>query len=198
LPSPADRGWHRGQLDRGSIGLQLLTGRQPSVWKGRAAFLPATPYHENHQVQLLPGLPAEAWPGDNAIVTLADAGAGALARETAKAGSVTSPAARTWPSTSAESWPLACRRPCGSVSSRAACSPQLADQDATIVQLSRLGTDDLLAIRRQLTPTGRWVCQRCGRLWQDPRHPGRRWYDLVDDGPHVCPNCFSYSLTHPM
>jgi hypothetical protein len=76
---------------------------------------------------------------------------------------------------------------------------QLADQDAVIVQLSRLGTGDLPAIRRQLTPTGRWVCQRCGRLWQDPRPPGRRWYDLVDDdGPHVCPNCFSYSLSHPM
>ena len=67
------------------------------------------------------------------------------------------------------------------------------------MQLSRLGTDDLPAIRRQLTPTGRWACQRCGRLWQNPHHPGRRWYDLVDDdGPHVCPNCFSYSLTHPM
>jgi hypothetical protein len=76
---------------------------------------------------------------------------------------------------------------------------QLADQDAMIGQLSRLGTGDLSAIRRQLNPTGRWVCQRCGRLWQDRRHPGRRWYDLVDDdGPDVCPNCFSYSFTHPM
>ena len=72
-------GWDRGQLDRGTIGLQLLTGRRPTLWNGRAAFLPATPYHENHQVHLLPGLPAEAWPRDKAMVTLADAGAGALA-----------------------------------------------------------------------------------------------------------------------
>jgi hypothetical protein len=45
--------------------------------------------------------------------------------------------------------------------------------------------------------TGRWACQRCGRLWHDPRRPGRRWYDLTDDGPHVCPGCFSYAFTHP-
>lgn len=32
-----------------------------------------------------------------------------------------------------------------------------------------------------------------------PRHPGRRWYDVIDDdGPHVCPNCFCYLFTHPV
>jgi hypothetical protein len=112
--------WHaRGQ----GFKLQLLTGRQPSVWNGRAAFLPATPYHENHEVQLLPGLPAEAWPRDKAVLTLVDAGAGALALRHSDIWLGTSPAARTWSPTSAESWPLACRRRRESVSSRAASSP---------------------------------------------------------------------------
>jgi hypothetical protein len=191
-------GWDRAPLDRGGIGLQLLTGRRPTLWNGRAAFLPATPYHENYEVQLHYGLPDEGWPRDKAIVILADAGADALALR------------------HGESW-------LGHIIGRpdlvafigrvvAAGLPptarvrvqqgrllvQLADQDAISGQLSRLGTGDLPGIRRQLTPTGRWVCQRCGRLWQYPRHPGHRRYDLVDDGPHVCPNCFSYSLTHPM
>ena len=192
-------GWDRGQLDRGTIGLQLLTGRRPTLWNGRAAFLPATPYHENHQVHLLPGLPAEAWPRDKAIVTLADAGAGALALRHGESwlGHITGrPDLATYIGriVTAGLPPTARVRV-----QQGRLLAQLADQDATIVQLSRLGTDDLPAIRRQLTPTGRWACQRCGRLWQNPHHPGRRWYDLVDDdGPHVCPNCFSYSLTHPM
>jgi len=75
----------------------------------------------------------------------------------------------------------------------------LADQEATIVQLSRLGTGDLQTVRRTVAPTGRWTCQRCGRLWHDPRHPRRHWHKLTDDdGPHVCPSCFSYAFTHPM
>jgi hypothetical protein len=55
-------GWDRGRGDRGSIGLQLLTGRRPSVWNGRVAFLPTTPFHEHHQVHVLPSLPADTWP----------------------------------------------------------------------------------------------------------------------------------------
>jgi hypothetical protein len=179
--------------------LQLLTGRRPSVWNGRAAFLPATPYHENHQVQLLPGLPAEAWPRDKAIVILADAGAGALALRHGESwlGHI---AGRPDLATYIGHIVAAGLPPTAKVRvQQGRLFAQLADQDAMIGQLSRLGNGDLSAIRRQLTPTGRWVCQRCGRLWQDSRHPGRRWYDLVDDdGPHVCPNCFSYSLTHPM
>ncbi|HKP99662.1 MAG TPA: HIRAN domain-containing protein [Actinomycetes bacterium] len=192
-------GWDRGQLDRGTIGLQLLTGRRPTLWNGRSAFLPATPYHENHQVELLPGLPAEAWPPDKAIVSLADAGAGALALRHGEPwlGHITD---RPDLVTYVGRIVAACLPPTARVRiQQGRLLAQLADQDATIGQLSELGTDDFPAIRRQLTPTGRWACQRCGRLWQDPRHPGRRWYDLVDDdGPHVCPNCFSYSLTHPM
>jgi hypothetical protein len=192
-------GWDRGQLDRGSIGLQLLTGRRPTLWNGRAAFLPAAPYHENREVRLLPGLPAEAWPRDKAIVTLADAGAGALALRHGEIwlGHITNRpdlVAYIGRIVTAGLPPTARVRV-----QQGRLFAQRADQDAIIGQLSRLGTGDLSAIRRQLAPTGRWACQRCGRLWQNPHHPGRRWYDLVDDdGPHVCPNCFSYSLTHPM
>lgn len=56
-----------------------MTGRRPSIRNGRVAFLPATPFHEHHQVHLLPDLPAAAWPKDKAVVTLVDAGSGALA-----------------------------------------------------------------------------------------------------------------------
>jgi hypothetical protein len=184
--------WHAGGQ---GFKLQLLTGRQPSVWNGRAAFLPATPYHENHEVQLLPGLPAER---GKAILTLADAGAGALALRHSDIwlGHITG---RPDLVTYIGRIVAAGLPPTARVRIQQGCLlAQLADQGATIVQLSRLGTNDLPAIRRQLTPTGRWARQRCGRLWQNPRHPGRRWYDLVDDdGPHVCPNCLSYSLTHP-
>ena len=170
--------WHaRGQ----GFKLQLLTGRQPSVWNGRAAFLPATPYHENHEVQLLPGLPAEAWPRDKAILTLADAGAGALALRHSDIwlGHITG---RPDLVTYIGRIVAAGLPPTARVRIQQGCLlAQLADQGATILQLSRLGTNDLPAIRRQLTPTGRWACQRCGRLWQDPRHPGRRWYNLVDE-----------------
>jgi len=191
-------GWDRGHGERGSIGLQLLTGRRPSVWNGRVAFLPATPFHEHHQVHLLPDLPADAWPKDKAVVTLVDAGSGALALRHGETwlGHITDRpdlVAYIGLVVAAGLPPTARVR----VQQGRLLVP-LADQDAMIGHLSRLGTVDLPAIRRQLAPTGRWACQRCGRLWRDPRHPGRRWYELVeDDGPHVCPQCFSYSLTHP-
>ena len=145
--------------------MQLLTGRRPTLWNGHAAFLPATPYHENHQVQLLPGLPAEAWPRDKAIITLADAGHGALALRHGDTwlGHLTGRpdlAAYIGRIVTAGLPPTARVRV-----QQGRLFAQLADQDATIGQLSRLGTGDLSAIRRQLTPTGRWACQRCGRLW---------------------------------
>jgi hypothetical protein len=115
-------GWDRGHGERGSIGVRILTGRRPSVWNGRVEFLPATPFHEHHEVHLLPGLPADVWPKDKAVVALVDAGSGALAYATARPGWATSPTARTWSPTSAESWPLVCHRPRGSESSRAASS----------------------------------------------------------------------------
>jgi hypothetical protein len=72
----------------------------------------------------------------------------------------------------------------------------LADQEAMVALLTRLGTGDLLTLRRRVAPTGRWACQRCERLWHGPRPPGRRWYELTDDGLHVWPGCFSYAFTH--
>ena len=192
-------GWDRGHGDRGTIGLRILAGRRPSIWNGRVAFLPATPFHEHHQVHLLPGLPAVGCPKVKVVVALVDAGSGALALRHGE----------TWLGHITDRPDLvayigrvvaAGLPPTARVRVQQGCLlVPLADQDAMIGHLSRLGTVDLPAIRRQLAPTGRWACQRCGRLWRDPRHPGRRWYELVeDDGPHVCPQCFSYSLTHPI
>lgn len=63
--------------------------------------------------------------------------------------------------------------------------------------LTRLGTGDLPTLRCRVAPTGRWACQRYGRLWHDSRPPGRRWYELTDDdGPTSARGCFSFaSLT---
>jgi hypothetical protein len=150
-------------------------------------------------VHLLPGLPADAWPKDKAVVTLVDACAGALALRYGEAwlGHITERpdlVAYVGRVVAAGLPPTARIRVL-----QGRLLVLLADQDAMSIHLSRLGTGDLPTLRRQLAPTGRWVCQRCRRLWRDPRHPGRRWYDLVDDeGPHVCPNCFSCSLTHPV
>jgi hypothetical protein len=192
-------GWDRGGDDRGSIGLRILTGRRPTVWNGRAAFLPDTPFHEHHEVHPLRELAADAWPKDKAVVTLVDAGSGALALRHGE----------TWlghiigrPDLVAYIGRVAAAGLPPTARIRAQQGRlvvPLADHEATIVLLMRLGTGDLPTLRRKVAPTGRWACQRCGRLWQDPRHPGRRWYDLADDdGPHVCPGCFSYAFTHPM
>jgi len=192
-------GWDRGRSDRGSIGLQILTGRRPTVWNGRAAFLPDTPFHEHHEVHPLPGLAADALPKDKAVVTLVDAGSGALAlrhRETWLGHITDRPDLVAYIGrVAAAGLPPTARVRV----QRGRLVVPLADPEVTIVHLIRLGTGDLSTVRCQVAPTGRWACQRCGRLWHDPRHPGRRWYDLTDDdGPHVCPGCFSYAFTHPM
>jgi hypothetical protein len=192
-------GWDRGPSDRGSIGLRILTGRQPTIWNGRAPFLPDSPFHEHHEVHPLSGLPIDAWPKDKAVVTLVDAGAGALALRhggswvghivgrpdlVAYVGRVVAAGLPPTAQVRLNEGRLVVR---------------LADQEATVAHLIGLGAGSLPSLRRNVGPTGRWVCQRCWRLWQDPRRPGRRWYDLTDDdGPHVCPGCFSYALTHPM
>jgi hypothetical protein len=190
-------GWDRGRHDRGSIGLRLLTGRRPAIWNGRVAFLPAIPFHEHHQVQLGAGLAADQWPKDKAVVTLVDAGALAVChRDTWLGHIIGRPELVAYINcVTAAGLPPTVRvrvNPGGLV-------VPLADQDATISHLTRLGSADLATVRRKVAPTGRWACQRCGRLWQDPRRPARRWYDLTDDdGPHVCPGCFSCASTHPM
>jgi HIRAN domain len=192
-------GWDRGRHDRGSIGLRILTGRRPAIWNGRVAFLPDSPFHEHHQVQPLAGLSTEQWPKDKAVIVLVDAGASALAvahGDTWLGHIIGRPDLVAYINnvTAAGLPPTAQLRvgPGGLI-------VPLADQDATISHLARLGSADLATVRRKLAPTGRWACQRCGRLWQDPRRPGSRWYDLTDDdGSHVCPGCFSYAFTHPM
>ena len=163
------------------------------------AFLPDKPFHEHHQVQPLAGLAVEQWPRDKAVVGLVDAGAGALA--VAHSGTwlghiIGRPDLVAYINTvTAAGLPPTARL---RVSPGGLIVP-LADQDATISHLARLGSADLVTVRRKLAPTGRWACQRCGRLWQDPRRPGPRWYDLSDDdGPHVCPGCFSFAFTNPM
>jgi hypothetical protein len=192
-------GWDRGPHDRGSIGLRLLTGRRPAIWNGRVAFLPDRPFHEHHEVQLLTDLAAEQWPKDKAVVGLVAAGAGALAVCHGD----------TWLGHIIGRQELVAYVNCVTAAglpptAQLRVSPgrlivPLADQDATISHLTRLGSEDLPTVRRKVAPTGRWACQRCGRLWQDLRHPHRRWYDLThEDGPHVCPGCFSYAFTHPM
>jgi hypothetical protein len=191
-------GWDRGRGDRGSIGLRILTGRIPTVWNGRAAFLPDTPFHEHHEVHLLPGLVGADLPKDRTLVTLVDAGSDGLALRHGETwlGHITGRpdlvayigrvAAAGLPTTARVR-----------VEEGRVVVP-LADQEATVELMTRLGIGDLPTLRRRVAPTGGWACQRCGRLWHDPRPPGRRWYDLTDDdGPHVCPGCFSYAFTHP-
>jgi hypothetical protein len=148
-------------------------------------------------VRLLPGLAAAALPKDKAVVALVDAGAGALALRHGETwvGHITGRpdlVAYVGQVAAAGLPPTARVRV-----QQGRLVVSLADQEATVALLMRLGTGDLPTLRRRVAPTGRWACQRCGRLWHDPRPPARRWYDLTDDGPHVCPGCFSYAFTHP-
>jgi hypothetical protein len=64
-------GWDQGRGDRGSIGLEILTGLRPSRWTGRAAFLPDSPWHENIGV----ALEADRFP-TRSVVTLRNTNGG--------------------------------------------------------------------------------------------------------------------------
>jgi hypothetical protein len=75
------------------------------------------------------------------------------------------------------------------------------DNTAVMAALDALGHGDLASIRGRTKPTGRWLCQRCGRLWTDTRRPPQRWYEIEDDdcgSPHICQGCWSYKFTHPI
>lgn len=77
----------------------------------------------------------------------------------------------------------------------------VADPAAVMTALDKLGGEDLAAVRRRLPPNGRWICERCHRIWSDPRQPPHRWYDIEDEAcgsPHICPGCWSYRFTHPL
>ena len=57
---------------------------------------------------------------------------------------------------------------------------------------------DRVAALRSRKQTGRWVCDRCGERWEDPeRAPDQWWTHRVDEGPHVCPACWTYAYTSP-
>jgi hypothetical protein len=173
-------GWDRGHGDRGSIGLQLLTGRRPAIWNGRVAFLPATPFHEHHQVQLLPGLPTEVCPKDKAVVTLVDAGSGALALRHGGTwlGHITDRpnlVAYVDRVVAAGLPPTARDR----VQESRLVVP-LADQDATIGRLPLLVGGDLPAVRRRLIQRAGGLASGAGGCGTTPppgsrlARPGRR------------------------
>ena len=77
----------------------------------------------------------------------------------------------------------------------------ITDPASVTAALDKVHGGDLRAIRRKLLPTGWWICQRCHRIWSDPRRPPRNWYDIEDEdcgSPHICPGCWSYAFTHPL
>ncbi|MGA2825472.1 MAG: HIRAN domain-containing protein [Streptosporangiaceae bacterium] len=193
-------GWERGG-DRGYIGLKVFTGRRPARWNGRVAFLPTIPWYEDHIVTLNPGGSDLSGLSRQPVATLAALRAdgtevsvdgvvlGHIRNRPDIAAYVTRVHAAGLPTTA---------------------KAQVADGQlivsvvdglAVIAALDRLGSGDLAAIRRQLHPTGRWICQRCNRIWTDPRRPPQRWYEIEDENcgsPHICPGCWSYKFTHPL
>jgi hypothetical protein len=194
-------GWDYGPSDRGRIGISVFTGRRPAKRTGRGAFLPAVPWHEHHAVTLDPGGPGIAGMADRLAVTLADMGSGCVAVMTAS-GTVGQIKGR--PDLAAFVSRVGAAGLPATAQARLAdgkLTVAVSDPDAVQAALDTLGSADLTAIRRSIPPTGRWVCQRCHRIWTDPRQPPRRWYDIMDDNsgsPHICPQCWSYKFTHPI
>ena len=194
-------GWDRGGGDRGYIGLKVFTGRRPARWNGRAAFLPAIPWHEDHIVTLNPGGPGLSGLSRQPVVTLAAAHADGT--EVSVDG-VTLGHIRNRPDIAAYVTRVHAAGLPATAKAQVADGQlivSLADGSAVIAALDRLGSGDLAAIRRRLDPTGRWICQRCNRIWTDPRRPPQRWYEIEDENcgsPHICPGCWSYKFTHPL
>ena len=190
-------GWDRSGGDRGLIGVKLLTGRRPAKWNGRVAFLPTGPWQEHHLVRL--EVRGSGLPVDRSLVSLADAGDDVIVeqKETVlgrirRRPDLAAYAARV----RAAGLPATAQ---ARVSSGKLLVP-LSDPAAIVAALDKLGTDNLRVMRARLSPTGRWMCQRCHRLWQSKRRPPSRWYQLEDDSsnsPHICPGCGSYAFTHP-
>ncbi len=194
-------GWDRGGGDRGYIGLKVFTGRRPARWNGRAAFLPVIPWHEDHIVTLNPGGPGLSGLSRQSVVTLAPAHADGT--EVSVDG-VTFGHIRNRPDIAAYVTRVHAAGLPATAKAQAADGQlivSVADGSAVIAALDRLGSGDLAAIRRRLDPTGRWICQRCNRIWTDPRRPPQRWYEIEDENcgsPHVCPGCWSYKFTHSL
>lgn len=194
-------GWDRSRADRGFIGLKIFTGRRPATWNGRVAFLPVVPWHEGHIVESHRGGPGFDGLARRPVVTLADTGAGVVG---VSIGGSTFGRIPGRPDIAA----YITRVQAAGVPTSAqgqVTDGQLVvtatDPAAVTAALDKLGRGELAAIRRQLPPTGRWICQRCHQIWSDPRQPPQRWFDIEDEdcgSPHICPGCWSYRFTHPL
>lgn len=194
-------GWDKGAGDRGSFGMDIHTGRQPSRWTGTAAFLPESPWHEEITVATEgAGSGLSRMPG-RFVVTLRNASQGiAVLRGQSFVGGIF-----RRPDLAALVSRVNTARLPTTANARISTDGKLiikaADPDAVAAALDRLGCRDLRSIRVSTPPTGRWLCKRCGRTWIDVRHPPRNWYDITDDrsdSPHLCPGCCSYAFTFPL
>jgi hypothetical protein len=162
-------GWVRGPGKRGYIGVELLIGARPHPWKGRSAFLPEDPWHEALAVVELPSPGRQRLPDKGtAVVSLTNVGNGAIAVQLDGtwighalgrpdiAGYVASIARLGLPVTAKLRFyggPTLC----------------LADPDAVGDALHSVGPVDPRS-GGPASDSGRWVCDRCGRLWYTPWH----------------------------
>jgi hypothetical protein len=194
-------GWDRGNGDRGTIGIKILTGRRPKEWTGNGAFLPAVPWHEQHTVALDSVGPWAAGLIPRPVVTLVDTGQGNIALFAAD---VCIGQIHGRPDLAA----FADRVKMAGLPSTAQAqiaggqlTVDVIDPDAVMVALDRFGTADLYTVRHSIRPTGWWICQRCHLIWNDNRQPPERWYEITDENsgsPHICRQCWSYRFTHPI
>jgi hypothetical protein len=178
-------GWDQGRGDRGSIGIEILTGPRPSRWTGKAAFLPDTPWHENIEVALEAasrGVPARsvvtlAKMSGGVAVLLGDALIGEMADRPDLADLVHRVQAAGLPTTAN-----------ARLTTNGKLVVRVADPDAVAKTLHHLGSRDLRHIQGTTRPTGRWLCKRCGSIWSDSRRQPR----------HACPQCGGYAFTLPL
>jgi hypothetical protein len=194
-------GWDRGDGDRGTIGIKVLSGRRPKKWTGSSAFLPVAPWHEQHTVALDSAGPGAAGLAARPVVTLVDASHDTVAifAAGARIGQI-----QGRPDLAAFVGRVKMAGLPTSAQARVAdghLTLEVVDPDAVVAALDRFGTADLDTVRHTIRPTGWWICQRCHRIWNDHRQPPQRWYDITDENsgsPHVCPQCWSYRFTHPI
>ena len=193
-------GWDQGSGDRGTIGMEIRTGRRPSRWTGRVAFLPDSPWHEDIVVAVdaaSSGMPARS------VVTLRNTSDGvAVLRGDAFIGGVFNRADLADLVHQVEEAGLPATA-IARLATKGKLLVRVADPEAVADGLRRLGPGVLRDIRARTAPTGRWLCKRCGSIWNDPRRPPRRWYNLdfadgPSNSPHICPQCGTYRFTLPM
>jgi hypothetical protein len=181
-------GWDRGDADRGYIGIKIFTGRRPVRWNGGAAFLPGVPWHEDHIVKLhhdcsnldalvrKPVVTLTETQRGEVDVSIDGVVIGCIVGRPDIAAYITRLLAAGLPTTAQ-----------AHITDRQLVVT-LIDPAAVVAALDKLGGGDLAAIRRRLVPNGWWICQRCHRIWSDPRRPPQRWYDIEDEdcgSPHT-------------